>query len=213
MVPETLKPTEAAVVARVEVRDINRVIDEHILPADFFAIDDGRRVWAVACSLISFYFSAATRLTADERSMTIEVAGERLRDWRSLSFAELVHKDWLVRDDFLSIDLAPFFREAKDGMDRLAAARNITVSDPDILSGTPVIRGTRIPVHDVAASVATGTPMDRILEAYPALDSEKIKLAVMFADANPPRGRPRAAEAPKGASIITDRKVPRRRKS
>ena len=31
-VVDMLKPTEAAVVARVALRDVNRAIDEHILP-------------------------------------------------------------------------------------------------------------------------------------------------------------------------------------
>ena len=32
---QMLTPTEAAVVSNVEVRDVNRVIDESILPKDF----------------------------------------------------------------------------------------------------------------------------------------------------------------------------------
>ena len=51
---------------------------------------------------------------------------------------------------------------------RLDKARALVVEDPEILSGTPVIRNTRIPVYDVAASVAAGLPMERILEDYPA---------------------------------------------
>ncbi len=58
-VVDMLKPTEAAVVARVALRDVNRAIDEHILPEGFFSVDDGRRVMATACALISFYFDSA----------------------------------------------------------------------------------------------------------------------------------------------------------
>ena len=32
----------------------------------------------------------------------------------------------------------------------------MVVEDPEILSGTPVIRGTRIPVYDVAAQAEGG---------------------------------------------------------
>jgi uncharacterized protein (DUF433 family) len=39
------------------------------------------------------------------------------------------------------------------------------VSDPDILGGMPVIKGTRLPVYDLAASVRAGIPRDRILAA------------------------------------------------
>lgn len=56
--PEMLSPTEAAVVSSVEVRDVNRVIDESILPKDFYSVnpDRTRRLWADACTFISFYF-------------------------------------------------------------------------------------------------------------------------------------------------------------
>ena len=39
-------------------------------------------------------------------------------------------------------------------MDR--TAQDAVVSDPEILGGVPVLRGTRVPAHDVAASVAAG---------------------------------------------------------
>lgn len=42
-------------------------------------------------------------------------------------------------------------------------------SDPEILQGTPVFRGTRIPVHLIADVVAQGTPIREILEGYPSL--------------------------------------------
>jgi uncharacterized protein (DUF433 family) len=79
-------------------------------------------------------------------------------------------------------------------------------SSSEILGGTPVVRGTRIPVYDVAASAAAGISTERILAAYPGLDAEKIELATIFAQANPPRGRPRTAggELPTGAVIVSD---------
>jgi uncharacterized protein (DUF433 family) len=75
----------------------------------------------------------------------------------------------------------------------LARARELVVEDPDILGGTPVIRGTRVPVHDVAASVAKGTSLSRIKAAWPSLSEKAIELAVVYARATPPRGRPRGA--------------------
>ena len=82
------------------------------------------------------------------------------------------------------------------------------VSLPDILSGTPVVRVTRVPVYDVAASVTAGIPVDRVLAAYPSLNADKVDLAVLYAEANPPRGRPRqSAELPESAVVITDRRL------
>lgn len=210
---DMLRPTEAAVVARVALRDVNRAIDERILPDDFFTLDDGRHVLAVACTLISFYFASAKQLTPEERLFAIKETGSRLRKFRALGLGALVEKDWMVRDEFLTIDLTPFVRRTKERMDRLAAARDLVVIDSEVLGGTPVIRDTRIPVHDVAASVAAGMPTWRILNAYPALDLDKIELSTIYAEANPARGRPRTSdELPKGAVVIADRRVPHRRK-
>jgi uncharacterized protein (DUF433 family) len=211
---DMLRPAEAAVVARVALRDVNRVIDERILPDGFFTVDDGRRVMVAACTLISFYFDSAKRLTSEERLFAIREAGSRLQKFRAQTLDSLLDKDWTVRDEFLTIDLAPFFRRTKERMDRLAAARDLVVSDPDVLGGMSVIRGTRVPVYDVAASVAAGLPTDRILGAYPSLDADKIELATIYAEANPARGRPRTSdELPRGAVRIADRQVPRRGKA
>ncbi len=196
---EMLKTTEAAVVSRVALRDVNRVIDEGILPDGFVTNDDGRYVLAAACTLISFYFESAGALTSEERLFAIRVTVPRLR--RSISFAlpALLKEDWIVRHEFLTIDLAPFVKRAVERLARLIAARNLADSSPERLVGMPVIRGTRIPVYDVAASAAAGIPIERILTAYPSLDPEKVELATLFAEAYPPRGRPRArGELPQG---------------
>jgi len=213
-VAEMLKASEAAVVSRVSLRDVNRVIDEHILPEAFVSLSDGRHVLAAACSLIAFYFESARRLTAEERLFAIRTAEDRLAKASTLPWSALLREDWTVHHGFLTIDLMPFMRSASERLDDLAAARVNVTSSPDILGGTPVVRGTRVPVYDVAASVGAGNSMERILEAWPSLDAEKIRLASIYAEANPLRGRPRVSgDLPEGSIIITDRRVPRRRKT
>jgi uncharacterized protein (DUF433 family) len=59
------------------------------------------------------------------------------------------------------------------------------ISDPEILGGMPVIKGTRVPVYDLAASVRAGIPRDRILAAYPTIKEHHLELAVAYAEANP----------------------------
>ncbi|MQW58831.1 DUF433 domain-containing protein [Sinorhizobium meliloti] len=213
-VAEMLKASEAAVVSRVSLRDVNRVIDEHILPDAFVSLDNGRHVLAGACSLIAFYFEGARRLTSEERLFAFRTAEVRLAKARTLPWAALLREDWTVQHEFLTIDLMPFMRGASERLDDLAAAREIVTASPDVLGGTPVIRGTRVPVYDVAASVAAGHSVERILEAWPSLDAEKIRLASIYAEANPLRGRPRVSgDIPEGLVIVTDRRVPRRRKT
>src|ERR1019366_2108237 len=139
---QTLTPTEAAVVACVPVRDVNRIIDEKILPEAFYVADRdrARRFYADACAFISFYFRAANRLTSEERMRTIAVASARLRE----ESGSVLEKEWIIREEFLTIDLAPFMRNVHERLARLAAAQALVVEDADIMGGTPVIRDTHI---------------------------------------------------------------------
>lgn len=119
---------------------------------------------------------------------------------------EMLKAGWTVRDDFLTIDLRSFF-------ERLDVVRvPVTVSD-DIMDGTPVISGTRIPVHDVAAAMAAGVSVKELLPDYPPLTPENLELEVLHADANPLRGRPKPlmSRLPKGTRIVSEHRVPRRR--
>ncbi len=50
-----LKTTEAAVVADVEVENVNKLIDNHILPDELFVQNGGRRVLPGGCVAINFY--------------------------------------------------------------------------------------------------------------------------------------------------------------
>lgn len=215
---ELLTPPEAAVIASVTLRDINRVIDEKILPERFYTLEGGRRLHVTACPLVGFYFHAAKALTSEERHLVIHRLSERIgpgtvrkpmAHWRKSSKPA----DWTVNDGFLTVSLWEFATSVEDRHAKLAKAREMVTEDPDILDGTPVIRGTRIPVHDVAASVAAGLPRPRIRSAYPGLDDRVIELTTIYAEATPLRGRPkRPATLPPDAKLVSERKVARRRR-
>jgi uncharacterized protein (DUF433 family) len=55
------------------------------------------------------------------------------------------------------------------------------VSDPDILLGKPVIKGTRITVELILEKLAAGETDQQILEAHPQLSLEAIHAALAFA--------------------------------
>src|ERR1700689_623255 len=73
---------------------------------------------------------------------------------------------------------------------KLERAEDMIVSDPEIMRGTPVYRGTRIPVELIADMLSQGTKPEEILDGYPALDREKVELAPLYVQAFPRRGRP-----------------------
>ena len=81
-------------------------------------------------------------------------------------------------------------KEVDTGLRRLAVATRMAESDPEIMRGTPVYRGTRIPVHAIADMLSQGATVAEILEGYPALNREKVELEPMYAKAFPLRGRP-----------------------
>jgi uncharacterized protein (DUF433 family) len=69
--------------------------------------------------------------------------------------------------------------------DATAGWESFVVSDPEIMGGLPVIRGTRIPVHLVAEMVAQGATAEEILSGYPTLTAEDLARAVRYAAAHP----------------------------
>lgn len=55
--------------------------------------------------------------------------------------------------------------------------------DPLIMSGQPVIKGTRIPVKSILNEFAVGETEASILEAYPTLTVEDIRAALAWSAA------------------------------
>lgn len=55
------------------------------------------------------------------------------------------------------------------------------ITDPNICSGKPVIRGTRIMVRNILGLVAGGYTVDRILQTYPELTKEDVSAALEYA--------------------------------
>jgi uncharacterized protein (DUF433 family) len=66
----------------------------------------------------------------------------------------------------------------------------MVVSNPEIMRGTPIFRGTRIPVDLVATMSTQGGGVEEILEGYPSLSREQVELAPLYVAAFPRRGRP-----------------------
>lgn len=53
--------------------------------------------------------------------------------------------------------------------------------DPDKLGGKPCLRGYRISVETILGHLASGDKENEILDAYPFLESEDIRAALMYA--------------------------------
>ena len=58
---------------------------------------------------------------------------------------------------------------------------NLITSDPDILNGKPIIKGTRIPVALVLQCLASGMTREEVLRGYPTLTEEGFHAALDYA--------------------------------
>lgn len=65
------------------------------------------------------------------------------------------------------------------------------VSNPDVISGAPCFKGTRIPLEHIAGLFRKGVSETEIREDYSALSDLDLAFASIHARMSPPPGRPR----------------------
>lgn len=88
-----------------------------------------------------------------------------------------VHLHELARGPF---ETALRYKESRDAY---------IVSDPNILGGTPVIRGTRMTVYSVLGRLQDGDSIGELVADNPDLPHEAFEAAAIFARSHPLRGR------------------------
>ena len=178
MANATLSVNEAACVTGVPLKQAHRIIDAGLL--DAAATGDGRSRAVHPEGLLGLKLAHETTdlLTLDGRRRLVRYL--------------LDHPDArTARERDVSVDVRTMKGEVRRGLSRLARARNAVACDKAVLSGTPCIKGTRIPVHDIADMIANGNLAGAIRGAFPQLSEAQIELAVLYARAYPRRGRPR----------------------
>jgi uncharacterized protein (DUF433 family) len=58
---------------------------------------------------------------------------------------------------------------------------DLIVSDPKVMMGKPVIKGTRITVELILDKLAAGETVSQILASHPRLTEESVRAALAFA--------------------------------
>jgi uncharacterized protein (DUF433 family) len=69
-----------------------------------------------------------------------------------------------------------YYEERRKGMEQ-----NLIVSDPAVMMGKAVVKGTRITVELILEKLAAGETMDDLIEAHPRLSPDAIRAALAFA--------------------------------
>jgi uncharacterized protein (DUF433 family) len=64
-----------------------------------------------------------------------------------------------------------------------ANSQSVIIQDPEILSGVPVFRGTRVPFQTLLDYLEAGDTLDEFLEQYPGVSREQAIAALEEAKA------------------------------
>src|SRR5438067_9808713 len=173
---ELFTPAEAAVLSRLSLKAVNKAIDKKTVTA--------RR-------------TRAGRLLDEPAlvylSLERQLAGDTTPEFRRRLFAEIAAapKRRVVSVGALKVHIGESRREVMERVKQLRRAERLVMSNPEILGGVPVFRETRIPVHRIAFLLQQGDTPAALRQAYPRLTDEMIRVAPLYAEAHPARGRPR----------------------
>jgi len=208
---ELIPTSEVAYIAGLTDKEINRVVDEDVLPKALFDQSDGRRFSRIAGAFSRFYFDTRNDLSKALRRRVIADLTERLmqrKDWRSVaSFEESnLRMDWSVNLPFGVICLDSVMQVARERALRVERAHQAVTVDADVMSGAPVFAGTRVPIDIVLGSIAEGVGRERLQAAYPFLTDDLIGDAQLYQQIHPRLGRPRKEPAANPAWPLVHRK-------
>src|SRR5262249_55223653 len=90
----------------------------------------------------------------------------------------------------LTLDVGKIRKDMSEAMRTVQQLRHLAVTDPEILGGEPVFRGTRVPVRMIAAMLEQGDSPARLAAGYQSLTPSKTERAPVGPRPSPTRGRP-----------------------
>jgi uncharacterized protein (DUF433 family) len=62
--------------------------------------------------------------------------------------------------------------------DQSSHQSSVVHSDPEIMHGTPVFRGTRVPVHNLFDYIEAGDPLEEFLDQFPSVSRDQAVAAL-----------------------------------
>ena len=70
---------------------------------------------------------------------------------------------------------------------------DVLSSDPEVVSGAVVFKGTRVPVYAFFENIAGGMSIDEFLDNFPTVEREQVEALLQLASEDVKRFFPRAA--------------------
>jgi uncharacterized protein (DUF433 family) len=182
MTDKAYTAAEASAVVRLPLKAVHKVLDSRLIRPQ--RSRQGNHIQRLLSAADLVYL----RLEAEGvRLLPVATRREVAREIESAPNADFIS---VSGGSALVIQVKSARKDVERELKRLRKAQRMAVSDPEIMGGTPVYRGTRVPVDMVAAMLAQGASTQEILEGYPSLNQEQVDLAPLYVAAFRRRGRP-----------------------
>lgn len=176
---------EVAALANVPVRAVDKAIEEKVLLGIRRPGAGGRRMlplhavpYAAIVARLPITLSLATKRNL-ARTLGGLPAGRMTTEPMEIAPAVTVDIPALVGRDLA--ERAARYGQSRDDHIEL---------NPDVMGGTPVLRGTRMTVYAVLGRIDGGDSVDDILADNPHLTREAVETAALYARTHPFVGRP-----------------------
>jgi len=175
-------PPQAAVITGLSLKAVQKAIDEHFVPVKIVRRGKHKRRYLSEKALVCLHLESAVL------SLFPPATRKRL-------FAQILQspkKKRLQPAAVVTVNLQPSRQAVAKAVKLLRRSESMVSEDANVMSGLPVLRGTRVPVHQIALEIENGANIDEILTDYPTITREQAKMATMYANAHPRTGRPPA---------------------
>ena len=183
--PNEFSAREVAILANVPVRSVDKAIEEKVL-AGIRVNARGRRRMLPLHAVP--YAAIVARLP-----LTLSLAAKRdlVRTLGKRSAARMTSEPLEIAPAVMVDVSALVGSDLAERAERYGKAREDHIAiDPDIMGGTPVLRGTRMTVYSVLGRIDGGDSVEDILDDNPHLTREAVETAALFARTHPIVGRP-----------------------
>lgn len=183
--PNEFSAREVAELANVPIRAVDKAIEEKVLAGIRAGARGRRRMLPLhAVPYAAIVARLPLTLSLETKRYLARALGNRSSAQMTTEPLEIAPAVTVDVSALVGSDLA-------ERAERYGKAREDFVEiNPDIMGGTPVLRGTRITVYSVLGRLEGGDSVDDVLEDNPDLTREAVETAALYARTHPIVGRP-----------------------
>ena len=176
-----LSRNEAATLSGVSLNAVNKAVEQRVVRPS--RTKQGKTLLAAEDAVALALFSRVPG--------SLPVAFKReIRDWVVTLSPKDAGEEFAL-SEAMTVSFTKELAQVGRRVDKYVKLREKYIEiNPSVMAGTPVIRGTRVPVRTLAKLVDGGESREALAEDYPHIPQDAYEVAVLWAKGNPRRGRP-----------------------